>query len=224
MNVIVLASRKGGSGKSTLAAHLGAQAHKVAAPACLIDADPQGSLTLWHMSRAPREPLLLPIAVGIAATIRQAEEVGAVWVFIDTPPNMSPIVTDAIRCATLVLIPARPSPFDVDAVNETIEYARALSKPYAVVINGAPARRANQDAPCVAQVRRSLAGIKAPVWSGQISQRTSYAMALADGEDADEYDPGSPASEEIATLWSAIEQTVRAITGMSKGVARPDAA
>jgi cellulose biosynthesis protein BcsQ len=38
------------------------------------------------------------------------------------PPNMSPIVTDAIRCATLVLIPARPGPFDVDAANETIEY------------------------------------------------------------------------------------------------------
>ena len=224
MNVIVLASRKGGSGKSTLAAHLGAHAHKFAAPTCLIDADPQGSLTLWQMSREPREPLLLAITGGIAATVRQAEQEGAAWVFVDTPPNMSPIVTDAIRCATLVLIPARPGPFDVDAVNETIEYARALSKPYAVVINGAPARRANQDAPCVAQVRRSLAGINAPVWSGQISQRTSYSMALAEGEDADEYDPGSPASAEIATLWSAIEQTVRAITGMSGGAARPDAA
>src|SRR4249919_2449643 len=48
MNVIVFASRKGGSGKSTLAAHLAAHVHKVTKPCLLVDADPQGSLTLWH--------------------------------------------------------------------------------------------------------------------------------------------------------------------------------
>ena len=47
MNVIVFASRKGGSGKSTLAAHLAAQI-KASKSCLLIDADPQGSLTLWH--------------------------------------------------------------------------------------------------------------------------------------------------------------------------------
>jgi len=51
MNVIVFASRKGGSGKSTLAAHLAAQVHKSSKPCLLIDADPQGSLTLWHKLR-----------------------------------------------------------------------------------------------------------------------------------------------------------------------------
>ena len=45
MNVIVFASRKGGSGKSTLAAHLAAQI-KATKSCLLIDADPQGSLTL----------------------------------------------------------------------------------------------------------------------------------------------------------------------------------
>ena len=48
MNVIVFASRKGGSGKSTLAAHLAAQAHKPPCRVLMLDADPQGSLTLWH--------------------------------------------------------------------------------------------------------------------------------------------------------------------------------
>ena len=52
MNVIVFASRKGGSGKSTLAAHLAAHVHKTTKPCLLIDADPQGSLTLWHQRTA----------------------------------------------------------------------------------------------------------------------------------------------------------------------------
>ncbi len=56
MNVIVFASRKGGSGKSTLTAHLAAHVHKPSRPCLLVDADPQGSLTLWHKLRGTNEP------------------------------------------------------------------------------------------------------------------------------------------------------------------------
>ena len=58
MNVIVFASRKGGTGKSTLAAHLAAHIHRSTRPCLLIDADPQGSLTLWHRLRESGEPPL----------------------------------------------------------------------------------------------------------------------------------------------------------------------
>jgi chromosome partitioning protein len=46
MNVITLASRKGGVGKSTLTAHLAGFAHLVGYRSMVVDADPQGSLTL----------------------------------------------------------------------------------------------------------------------------------------------------------------------------------
>jgi hypothetical protein len=51
-NVITLASRKGGVGKSTLTAHLAAFAHLIGYRTMVVDADPQGSLTLWHSIRA----------------------------------------------------------------------------------------------------------------------------------------------------------------------------
>jgi hypothetical protein len=80
----------------------------------------------------------------------------------------------------------------------------------------------------VTQARQSLAAINAPVWGGQISYRTNYGLALAEGEDADEYDSNSLAAVEIATLWYAIEQSVRAIVEMNgvaaRAVARPNAA
>src|SRR2546423_1663432 len=78
---------------------------------------------------------------GIADIVKQAKQDGVEWVLIDTPPNMSATVTDAIRCATLVVVPARPGVFDIDAVKETIDFSRQLRKPYAVVINAAPPRR-----------------------------------------------------------------------------------
>src|SRR5436853_425881 len=52
MNVITVASRKGGAGKTTLTAHLAAFAHSQRRRCLVIDADPQGSLALWHVRRA----------------------------------------------------------------------------------------------------------------------------------------------------------------------------
>jgi hypothetical protein len=107
MVVITVASRKGGSGKSTLTAHLAAYANKASRRCLLIDADPQGSLTLWHGLRKSGEPLLRSATRGVDNLIKAAKDAGLEWVFIDTPPQMSGIVNDAIRAATLVVIPAR---------------------------------------------------------------------------------------------------------------------
>jgi chromosome partitioning protein len=50
MNVITFASRKGGAGKSTLTAHLAALAHQTGHRCLLVDADPQGALTLFRQA------------------------------------------------------------------------------------------------------------------------------------------------------------------------------
>ncbi len=128
MNVIVFASRKGGSGKSTLAAHLAAHVHKPSRACLLVDTDPQGSLTLWHKLRNAQLPTKdpqpddLPLKValrGVGDVVRGAKRDGVEWVFIDTAPNMSSSVTEAIRAATLVVVPCRPGVFDLEAVRET---------------------------------------------------------------------------------------------------------
>ncbi len=169
MNVIVFASRKGGTGKSTLAAHLAAHVHKSTKPCLLIDADPQGSLTLWHKLRGTNEPPIKTAVNSVAGIVAAAKRDGIEWVFIDTPPNMSTVVEDAIRNATMAIIPARPGVFDVNAVQETIQSCRAARKPYAVVLNGAPARRDDVESPIVTIARESLAKFRAPVWGGQIT-------------------------------------------------------
>ncbi|MBN8921352.1 MAG: ParA family protein, partial [Rhizobiales bacterium] len=208
MNVIVFASRKGGSGKSTLAAHLAAYAAKSSRSCMLVDADPQASLTLWHRLRGSDDPPLKDGSRGVAEIIRAAKRERCDWLFIDTPPNRSSIVTDAIRAATLVVIPARPTIFDLTAVQDTIEIARDARKPYMVVINSAPAKRDGVESPIVSKAREGLAGLNVPLWSGQVTNRASFALALAAGEGAREYDPESHAAVEVGRLWTAVQKSV----------------
>jgi cellulose biosynthesis protein BcsQ len=217
MDVIVFASRKGGSGKSTLAAHLAAHVHRPSRSCLLVDADPQGSLTLWHRLREAEDLPIKTAQRGVGDIIKAAKHDGVEWVFVDTPPNMSASVTDAIRAATLVVVPCRPGIFDLDAIKETVGFARQSRKPYAVVINAAPPRREDVESPTVTQARESLTKLHIPVWGGQITQRANFALALGQGEGAKEFDAASHAAAEIARLWLAIEKSMKAIHGAREG-------
>ncbi len=211
MNVITIASRKGGVGKSTLTAHMAAHVHTLGRRCLLIDADPQGSLSLWHQMRAGGEPRLVNAARGIERVVAYARLEGYEWVFIDTAPTMWVVVQEAIRAATMVLIPVRPGFFDIAAVRETVATARERNKPYAVVINAAPVKREDKEAPAVAASRAEFDRLGIPAWAGQISQRTAYVGTLAAGASATEAQVDPSCSAEVARLWSAIDRSVEAI-------------
>jgi cellulose biosynthesis protein BcsQ len=211
MNIITMASRKGGAGKSTLTAHLAAFCHQSGHRCTIIDADPQGSLSLWHSLRRDGQPNLRDGARGIERALAMAMVDGYQWVFIDTAASMWVVAQEAIRAATLVAVPARPGFFDLNAVRETIATARQHNKPYAVVLNSAPVKRDDKEAPAVLQSRAYFDKLGIPVWSGQISQRTGYVLTLAAGSSIGEVAPESAAGVEIAGLWSAIERSVAAI-------------
>jgi chromosome partitioning protein len=211
MNVITMASRKGGAGKSTLTAQLAAFAHQAGHRCLIVDADPQGSLTLWHSLRADGQPPLRSGARGVDRAVALAMAEGYDWVFIDTAASMWVVAQEAIRAATFVLIPARPGFFDLNAVRETVATARERNKPYAVVLNAAPVKREDKEAPAVTQSRAFFDNLGIPVWSGQISQRAGYVFTLAAGASVCEVTPESLAAAEIARLWSAVERSVAAI-------------
>lgn len=213
MNVLAFASRKGGAGKSTLAAHLATHVHCPTRPCLLIDDDPQGSLTLWNELRGEARLPLKTVKRGIRRIVKKAKRHGIEWIFIDTPPINCVSVIEAIEAATLVIIPCRPGLFDIDAVQETIAFAREARTPYAVVFNAAPPKRGDIEAPAVTLARRCLAKLDVPVWGGQISHRVSFSLALSEGEGVKDYDSDPGSAAEISGLWSAIEKSVKAIHG-----------
>ena len=206
MNVISVASRKGGAGKTTLTAHLAVQAHREGHRVHVIDADPQGSLALCNSLRAQALPFSTAER-GIERAVAMAMVAGAEWVFIDTAPTMWVVVQEAIRAATMVVVPARPGFLDLAAVAETVKTARALNRPYAVVLNAAPPKRDDKEAPAMMHSRAYLNLHGIPVWSGQISQRAAFPLSLGAGMNATEADAGSLAAQEISRLWVAVERS-----------------
>lgn len=217
MNVIAFASRKGGAGKSTLAAHLSVYADKPRSPALLIDTDPQGSLSLWHELRQADTPVLVKCeARELPATLAAAKADGIGWAFIDTPPHNSAAIAEAIRAASMVVIPTRPAVFDLAAVQATIEMARELRKPHAVVINSAPPRRGDVEPTIVAEARQAIEAMGAPVWAGQVTQRAALAHALASGQTAQEFETQGPAAAEMSRLWQGVLKSIKAIGEKTK--------
>jgi len=213
MDVLAFAARKGGAGKSTLAAHLAIHVHRPTRPCLLIDDDPQGSLSLWNEHRGEAALPLKIVKRNIAHVIKKAKQSDIGWVFIDTPPNNSASVLEAIEAATLVIIPCRPGLFDLEAVQDTIALARHARTPYAVVFNAAPPKRGGIESPAVTLARRYLAQLEVPVWGGQISHRASLSLALTGGETVKAYDADPCATAELDGLWSAVEKSLKVIYG-----------
>jgi hypothetical protein len=80
--------------------------------------------------------------------------------------------------------------------------AREFNKPYAVVINAAPVKPEDKDAPAVALASPVRAAVR-PGMSDQISQRTAFLGSLAVGASAGEIYGDSACKVEITRLWSA---------------------
>ena len=217
MNVITVASRKGGAGKTTICAHLAAHAHAQGLRTLVIDADPQGSLALCNSLRAHALPLMTAER-GIDRALALAMVDGIEWVFIDTSPTMWVVVQEAVRAATLVLMPARPGFLDLSAVRETVKCARERDKPYAVVLNACPVKRGQKEAPAVVHARTWLEKSKIPVWSGQVSQRAGFVLSLSHGVSAGEDNARSLGAAEIAKLWNAVEKSVEAVNAARAAV------
>ena len=180
MNVLVFASRKGGSGKSTLAAHLATYIASPSRRTLLIDADPQGSLSFWHKIRGKENPALRHGGAQHRRS-RQGGEARRLRVGAHryAAGQITNTVAEAIKQATLVIIPMRPGVFDIAAVQDTVALSRELRKPYAAVINGAPPKRHNQEVAIVADARGALNALKIPVWAGQVTHRADFSQALS---------------------------------------------
>ena len=218
MNVITVASRGVGTGKTTLTARLAAVAQAQGHHSLVIDADPQGSLALCNSLHEDGVPPIVTAERGIGRLLTMATGNGYDWVFIDTSSTMWVVAQEAIRFATMVVIPARPGFRELAAVRETVNLASARNKPYAVVFNAAPPKRGQKEALVVRESRAFLDKYGIPVWSGQISERADLAFSHAEG--AGEADAQSSAAAEIARLWSAIERSVEAVNAARAGAGR----
>jgi chromosome partitioning protein len=201
MPTIAIISQKGGAGKTTLALHLAAAAQDAGRVSLIIDTDPQATASQWAAWRqdAPPEVIDSP-PPRLAAKVEAAKGQGAEFIVIDTPPHADSAARAAVEVADLVLIPCRPSAFDLSAIQTTAKLVQLLRKPAFVVFTaGSPT------APRVyAEAGDLVEGFGTPACPIQIPDRAAYRHASGEGRTVMEYEPGGKAAEDIRNIYEWI--------------------
>ena len=201
MKTIAIVSQKGGSGKTTVAVHLAVCAELAGKSAAIIDLDPQASALEWRSRREAETPEVVTATPGqLAALLKSAEENGADLTIIDTAPHSDRVAIAAADLADLILIPCRPSAFDVAAIGTTLnlmKLTKALDRTV-ILLNAAPSRGSITDA---AEAGLSEIVTVVPV---RLHHRAAYSHAINSGNSVEEYDPHGKAAEEIRALYKWI--------------------
>jgi chromosome partitioning protein len=204
VRVIALLAQKGGSGKTTLAVHLAVAAGGKSRNVVIADLDPQGSAASWSRVRSAPQPQVIAVAAGdLAQFMDKVRGDGISLAILDTAPHSAPAASQIVQQAHLVLIPCRPTAFDLTAASASADLAKAAHKKAAFILNSCPVR-----APEIAEARAVLKQYGFPVAPVDIGQRQAYSRAVATGRAVTEFDPHGKAAGEITELWKWIAKQI----------------
>jgi chromosome partitioning protein len=213
--IITVGTMKGGSGKSTLASCLAVHWQLHGRQPIIIDADPQRSIARL----ASREKALAGVPVVEDATDdawktaqRVAGERGPI--IIDTPGFRSQSTLACLAITDLVLVPVKPSPFDVDRMLDTLN----------ILINGVSGRRpifrcvltqTTRDSVIAKHIRTELIEAGFPVLKNEMTNRVVYPEAALWGATPSLVDAQGPGARDIA----AIANEINGIAGVQRATA-----
>ena len=202
MRTISLVTQKGGSGKSTLAIGLAVAAMQDGERVFMIETDRQGTLSNWGVRRSNPEPGIDRVTSGPALekAVLLLATGGYTLAIVDTPGTDNVSTIAAVRVADLCLIPTRPSPADIEATQPTLSSIRKLDKPFAFILNQAPARSYRTGD---ATTALNLMGVLALPF---IVQRNDHQDALSAGLAVSEFAPDGKAAEEVRALWAWVKK------------------
>jgi chromosome partitioning protein len=207
MQTIALVSQKGGSGKSTLAIGLAIAAMQEGHKVCLLEADPQGTVSKWRQRRKQSEPIVEIVNDGyeIEQRLPSLDRSGVTLTIIDTAGGTSAATAGAIQASDLCLIPARPSLADIEAAVPTLNAIRNLDKPFAFILNQTPVRsyRVDNAVEALGEAATSL-NVMGVLALPYIVLRNDQQDALGAGLAVTEYALEGKSAAEIRSLWQWI--------------------
>ena len=204
-SIVTVATMKGGSGKSTVASCLAVHWHLQGRRPTIIDADPQRSLARL----ATRERALggVPVVEDASENAwKAARRLAAAGspVVIDTPGFRSETTLACLAASDFVLVPVKPSPFDVDRMLDTLN----------ILINGVSGWRptfrclltqTTRDSVIAKHIRTELAEAGFALLESEMINRVVYAEAALWGATPSLTDSGGPAARDIAAIADEVD-------------------
>ncbi|MDD4913339.1 MAG: hypothetical protein PHP57_13685, partial [Sideroxydans sp.] len=156
----------------------------------------------WGEARSQNTPV---IATSSTADLRQVLDLAKLeemtLAIVDTAPHAAP---DAVRVAMavdLVIIPCRPTAFDIAAIGSAVDIVRAAGIPAVFVLSACPFR-----SPEIMETRAVLAGYGYPIATVDIIDRRAFSRAVASGKAVTEFEQDGKAAGEIRDLWIWIKE------------------
>ena len=203
MRTIAFVTQKGGSGKSTLASSLAVAALEMKEKVCVIDMDPQGSLTNWARTREADDITIVASgAARLPAVLSQLKGKGFTIAIIDTPGAEGPASAAAMIAADLNIIPSRPSLFDLWASAKTRAALKEIGGDFVFLLNQCPPAQQTARVKDGVETLEELGGLISPL----ILSRVDYQEAARNGWGVTELNPNGAAADEIRSLWSSIRR------------------
>jgi chromosome partitioning protein len=202
MKKLTFFSQKGGSGKTTLAVHTAVAAQESGERVVIVDVDPQESTATWGNARNKKVPTIISAdAASLDDVMKAARHDAMTLCILDTAPHASPDAARTAEIADLVIIPCRPTAFDVAAAPAAVEIVRAAGKPAVFVLSACPFRARE-----IAESRELLKIHGLPIAPVEIVDRRAFARAIATGRAVTEFDSDGKAAKEIRSLWKWIKE------------------
>ena len=208
--IITVATMKGGSGKSTVASCLAVHWHLRGRRPTLVDADPQRSIMrLVSRERALGGVAVVEDATDEAANTARRIAAGGGLVIIDTPGFRSKTTLDCLAVADFVLVPVKPSPFDVDRMLDTL----------GILTSRADGRRpqvrcvltqTTRDSVIARHIRAELASAGLPVLNSEMVNRVAYPEAMLWGATPSLISWKGPAAREVAAIADEVDMVLGA--------------
>jgi chromosome partitioning protein len=208
--IITVATMKGGSGKSTLASCLAVYWHLRGRHPSLIDADPQRSI----MRLAARERALGGVAViedatDDASNTARRLEAGNGLVIIDTPGFRSRTTLDCLAIADFLLIPVKPSPFDVDRMLDTVSILTGRGDGRQPLFR-CVLTQTTRESVVAKHIRSELVAAGLPVLTNEMANRVAYPEAALWGATPSLISWKGPGAREIAAIADEIDAALGA--------------
>lgn len=202
MKTIAFLSQKGGSGKTTLAVHSAVAAQEGGEVVLVVDTDAQKSAATWREARTEQLPLVAAVPVSqLHDVMAAARQEGVAYCIVDTAPHATPEAARIASAVDLVVIPCRPTAFDLAAAGNAVQIVRAAKARAVFVLSACPFR-----APEINETRLVLESYGFPVSPAEITDRRAFARAVATGRAVTEFESEGKAAEEIRALWNWIKE------------------
>lgn len=201
--VFAFLCEKGGAGKSTGATNVASYLARQGKRVLIVDHDPQASASTWssfiHQNDGPGEVAVI-VMKKLQRDLRSVSH-GFDYVIIDGQPITDAVTVDAIKVSELVIIPVRPSGFDVWAGINTAGLVRERQ----ALTDGTPEARilvsqAIVNTVMARDVAESLESYELPLMKSRTHIRVAFTEVASTGKSVMDLPPDNEARIEIEAI------------------------